>query len=186
MRKELSVHQFRRLLMVLVGAALCAGCRASEPEESPYRLTASVREVMEASVDPPARAIWASVSTTYTLAGTENKAPHTDEEWEAVEHSALDLAEAANLLLLPGRAPGAGDWLKHAHALVDAAVEARKATLARDPERVFEAGGTIYEVCSACHAEYYTTDRVSRRYDAARRYTSLASSGFPSGPGWFR
>ena len=119
MRRELSVRLFHRLFLVLVGAAMCAGCAASEPEESPYRLTASVRELMEASVDPPARAIWASVSTTYTLTGTENKAPDTDEEWEAVEHSALALAEAANLLLIPGRAREQGDWLKHAHALVD-------------------------------------------------------------------
>ena len=160
--RRIRVSPSCRLLTTLVGAAMLAGCAVSEPE-SPYRLTASVRELMEASVDPPARAIWASVSTTYTLAGTENKAPATDEAWEEVEHSAIALAEAANLLVIPGRVPAEGNWLKHAHALIDAAVEARKATLARNPEQVFEAGGKIYEACQACHAEYYTTDRVSRR-----------------------
>src|SRR5580692_6321175 len=45
--------------------------------------------------------------------------PKTDEEWATLQNNALTLAEAGNLLLLPGRAIDKGEWTKNAEALVE-------------------------------------------------------------------
>ena len=64
------------------------------------------------------------------------------------------VAEAGNLLMLPGRARDNGDWMKFAAALHKAGVDAQQATEDRDDKRMFETGGEIYEVCTQCHQKY--------------------------------
>src|ERR1700722_5935424 len=49
--------------------------------------------------------------------------PKDDKEWAAVQNSALTLAEAGNLLMIPGRAKDKGEWMKNAKALLDAGSE---------------------------------------------------------------
>lgn len=152
----------RHLAAGLVCCVLTAGC-SGQPA---FRLIASMDELMEASVRPPAEAIWRSVSTTMGLGGTEEKFPKMAEEWEEVERNAIALAEAANLLVVPGRVPEGGNWTSHVDALVDSALEARAAAKQKSPEALFDAGGRIYEVCNACHAEYLhggTGDRAIER-----------------------
>src|SRR5580765_6713657 len=63
----------------------------------------TVKEIMQGIVDPNADVLWESVATNITAAGIEEKAPKTDDEWAAVQHSALMLAEAVNLLKMRGR-----------------------------------------------------------------------------------
>src|SRR5262245_48455972 len=48
----------------------------------------------------------------------EVEAQKDDKEWEAVQNAALALAEAGNLLMIPGRAKDSGEWMKKAEALV--------------------------------------------------------------------
>src|SRR4051812_14435031 len=55
--------------------------KAGATAEAPFRLTASIRELMDSEVDPAADFIWASVASISTRAGLEEKQPHTDEEW---------------------------------------------------------------------------------------------------------
>jgi hypothetical protein len=80
--------------------------------------------------------------------------PKTDEEWATLQNNALNLAEAGNLLLLPGRAKDKGEWTKHATALVETGSQAFKAANAKDSKALEEIGNKIDDTCEACHAKY--------------------------------
>jgi hypothetical protein len=80
--------------------------------------------------------------------------PKTAEDWATLQNNALNLAEAGNLLLLPGRAKDKGEWTKHATALVETGSQAFKAANAKDAKALEEIGNKIDDTCEACHAKY--------------------------------
>jgi hypothetical protein len=80
--------------------------------------------------------------------------PKNAEEWAALQNNALNLAEAGNLLLLPGRAKDKGEWTKNAKALVETGSQAFKAANAKDSKALEEIGNKIDDTCEACHAIY--------------------------------
>ena len=177
MRRSRSV---RRLLssLAVVGLLFCATCAKPKPEAE-YRPTTTIRDLMDGMVDPSADTIWNSVSTTITKKGKEEKAPHTDEEWATVRHSAMTLLEASNLLQIPGRhvaLPGQKNeqgielqpeqiealinqdrqaWITLAHGLHDAATGALHAAEAKDPAKILESGDAIDNACEHCHQTYW-------------------------------
>jgi len=134
---------------------------------------------MDGIVDPAADTIWNSVSTTITKKGKEEKAPHTEEEWGTVRHSAIELLEASNLLQIPGRHVAMRGqrneqgielqpeqietlinqdrhaWVALAHGLHDAATQALHAADAQDPAQVLESGDAIDNACEHCHQKYW-------------------------------
>jgi len=134
---------------------------------------------MDGIIDPAADTIWNSVSTTITMQGKEEKAPHTAEQWTTVRRSALQLLEASNLLQIPGRPvakPGERNdqgielqpeqieklinqdrhaWIALAHSLHDAATLAISAAEAKDPAKVLESGEQIDNACERCHQQYW-------------------------------
>ena len=83
-------------------------------------------------------------------------------KWEAVENSALALAEAANLLTLPGRKCANGrdvpignaDWPKLVEGLRDAAAKAYKAAQAKSQDGILDAADTMTTACANCHEKY--------------------------------
>jgi len=163
-----------------------AGCNASQPQsqatpaQPEYRTTATVKDIMDALVDPGSDYIWDSVETVVSAKGTEEKAPHTDEDWKQVRNHAIMLLEATNLLQIPGRhvaKPGEkaedpkvelspdqieesinkdrASWIKYAHGLHDATMEAFKAIEAKDTEGLLNAGDGIDNACEKCHLQYW-------------------------------
>jgi hypothetical protein len=152
---------------------------AQQQPEAEYRPTTTIRDLMDGIVDPAADTIWNSVATTITTKGKEEKAPHTDEEWGTVRHSAIQLLEASNLLQIPGRhvaMPGQRNeqgielqpeqiemlinqdrqaWIRLAHGLHDAATLALQAADAKDPAKVLESGEQIDNACEHCHQTYW-------------------------------
>jgi hypothetical protein len=142
---------------------LCVSYAQQEPQAE-YRPTTTIRDLMDGVVDPAADTIWNSVSTTITKKDTEEKAPHTDEEWATVRRSAIVLLEASNLLQIPGRhvaMPGQKNeqdrpaWIRLAHGLHDAATLALHAIDAKDPAKVLESGDAIDKACENCHQRYW-------------------------------
>jgi hypothetical protein len=158
---------------------LTAGC--SGEKQPPYRTDKmEVAEVMGDVVDFGAQTFWHSAGYIDTAEGTTSLTPTTDEGWLAAGAGAAIVAEAGNVLMLPGRARDNGDWLKLAGQLYDrshegmvAAEDGHKAWMAiqeakekntRDPAaeaalaaaeiRMFDTGGRMYEVCVACHEKY--------------------------------
>src|SRR5688572_13664220 len=73
--------------------------------EAPVTIpVASVKQVMKGIMAPAALTVFNSVGTVMTTEGIEERAPKTDEDWEAVGNAAAALAESANLLMMGDRA----------------------------------------------------------------------------------
>lgn len=82
--------------------------------------------------------------------------------WESVENASLALAEAANLLMIPGRQCSNGkpvplaraDWPKFVQGLRDAGQAAYKAAQTKNMDKMIEVTETVAEACSNCHEVY--------------------------------
>jgi hypothetical protein len=137
---------------LIAGAGPTQEVRSAEPP--PTVAVASVRQIMNGIVRPAAREVYASVGTIITAAGADERRPRTDAEWTAVGDSAAALVEAANLLMMEGRAVDKDDWTTISKAMADASIVALKAIEARDPEALFASGEGINASCNACHQKY--------------------------------
>jgi hypothetical protein len=115
---------------------------------------ASVRQIMRGIVGPAAKVVFEAVSTTVSFQGTEEHAPHTDEEWEVVGNSAAALIESGNLLLMGSRAVDKGDWVRMSQAMIDAGKVALKAVQEKNAEGVLAAGEEVNVSCDNCHRKY--------------------------------
>ncbi len=146
------------IALIVVAVSRCTSTPAQAPP--PFKTVGTLAEVMEANITSASTVIFDAV--VYNN-GVLEHAPKTDEEWEAVEHGAIALAESANLLLLPGRAIDEGEWVKMTHALTAAAVRARDAALAKNLDQLFDAGGAVYDTCTACHAKYLASVQAQRQ-----------------------
>jgi len=82
--------------------------------------------------------------------------------WEAVENSALTLADSADLLMTPGRKCSNGrdvpltnaDWVQMVNGLRDASMFAYKAALTKDRDKMLQASDVLATSCSNCHGKY--------------------------------
>ena len=159
---------------------------AEKPAVAQYTPVGTVKQIMKGVVDPTSAAIWNAVSTESGPKGVVEKAPKTDEDWAQLEHSALMLAEATNLLKMPDRkmalpdeadaksAPDAPEltprqieekvgkdrenWGKKADALREAAVKAMAAAKAHDKDGIMNVGEEIDNACEQCHVVYWYPD----------------------------
>jgi hypothetical protein len=80
--------------------------------------------------------------------------PQNEKEWNAYEGRMLMLAEAGNLLMMPGRARDQDRWLRDARLLVDAGAAALKAAKARDVSAIEKLNDQLYNACVICHQDY--------------------------------
>ncbi len=64
------------------------------------------------------------------------------------------VAEAGNLLMMEGRAFDREEWMTYSRGMIEAARTAIEAAEAKDVPALFDAGGAVYESCTACHAKY--------------------------------
>lgn len=146
---------------MVLGAAALTGCEgakqppAAAPSNAPpFHTTLTMQQLMNWIVDPNATAIWNSVGTVTTDKGTEEKHPRTDEEWAGFRNAAAMLVESGNLLMLDGRAQDQDQWMAASRGMADAAATVLEAAEAKDVEAYFDAGGALYEACTACHSKY--------------------------------
>jgi hypothetical protein len=168
--------------MTVAGSAACRGQGSAQAAGAAptYAPTATVKDLMQSIVDPSADLVWNSVTTVQSVEGTVDTAPKTDDDWSKVRHGAVALAEAANLLVVPGRhvgrpgekseTPGVelepqemealinkdrAAWNMRAEALRQAGVAALQAVDAKDAQKVFEVGEQIERACENCHTHYW-------------------------------
>jgi hypothetical protein len=150
-----------RLIWVPLCAILATGCnRAPSPAAAPtvapppFHTTLTTQQLMGWIIDPTADVIWNSVGTTVSAKGTEEHQPRTDEEWATMRNAAAVLIESGNLLMLDARPVDREQWMTVARGMSDAAAKVLEAAEAKDVEAYFDAGGTLYESCVACHSKY--------------------------------
>lgn len=82
--------------------------------------------------------------------------------WTAVENSGIALAEAANLLSLPGRKCSNGrdvpmnnpDWPQLVQGLRDAGMKTYQAGQSKNEDKVLEAADAMTTACANCHDKY--------------------------------
>lgn len=154
-------------------SAAAGSTAASGSSASPFLVKASIREIMDAEIDPAADALWESVA----VINGEQKQPHTPEEWQAVRRNAITLIEATNLIVMDGRriAPAGAHYTDEADPeLLQKRLEANRAPFigmaealrgvsvkmldaidAKDADRLFDLGSDLDEACEACHLAYY-------------------------------
>ena len=174
-------------LLVALGAAACRS-QADEAAASalpPFVPDVTIKELMLNVVDTNADVVWLSVTTVASAEGLVETRPKTDEEWAKVKAGAITLAEAANLLMIPGRrvarpgekseTPGVelepeemdvliakdrASWDKHARDLYNAAMIAAQAAERKDADKIFEIGESIEHACEGCHRSYWYPNEV--------------------------
>ena len=82
--------------------------------------------------------------------------------WTAVENSGIALAEAANLLTIPGRKCSNGhdapitnpDWPQLVQGLRDAGMKAYEAGKSKNMDKLVDAADTMTTACANCHEKY--------------------------------
>ena len=168
------------LIVLIIAACGPSPAPDSASTEPPYVVTATVKDLMLSIIDLNADVVWESVSTVSSETGVVDTRPKTDEDWARVRHGAMTLAEASNLLMMPGRrvarpgekseTPGVelepeemdaliakdrASWNKRAEALRLAALDILKAVEAKDSDKVFAVGEEIERACEGCHSHYW-------------------------------
>lgn len=168
---------FCATLLIAVGDTPAA---QAPQDQSTYRPTATIKDIMATIVDPSADYIWESVSTEVSQVGIVNRSPQNDKEWSELRKRALLLIEATNLLAIPGRhVAKAGEkparpqvelppdqiealinmdrtnWVNLAHGLHDVATQALSAIDAKDVPALLTAGARIDQACENCHVKYW-------------------------------
>ncbi len=144
------------VLLVLVGVVPLVAC--GEPDGPPFKPMVDVKQLMVSIVDPAADVLWDSVGTVISEEGVDEWYPKTDEEWAAVENSAIVLMESGNLLMIGDRARDQTAWMQMSRQMIDAAAEALAAAESKDPDAVFAVGETVYFACDRCHGLYWIDD----------------------------
>ena len=177
---KLVVLAFLILILASCNATQPPATKQQEPAQPAYRLTATVRDLMNAMIDPSADAIWDAVGTTITKGGkVEERRPKTDADWKTLEYRAIQMAEASNLLQMPGRhvgRPGEKNeqgielqpeeiealinkdriaWDNYANGMHDISVETIKVIEAKNINALFELGEKIDTACENCHLKYW-------------------------------
>ncbi len=156
-----------------------------------YRMTNAIQDIMEGVVGPSADILFDAVATDITAQGVNEKRPQSDDDWEHVEHAAIALVEAMNMIKVPGRpvarpgektkseGPDAPEltpeeikakidkdrakFLKYANDLQDHAVRALEITRRHDAQGLFDIGEDIDNACESCHLEYwYPNDQAAK------------------------
>ena len=123
-----------KAILAIAPIALLAGC--GEEAEAPDQ---TVQQLMAEVVQPTTEIYWDSVQYISDEEGMHEIVPETDADWQRTRDAAVRIQEFGELLQTPAYSQDRGeDWTQISQSLV-------------------EVGGTIYNVCSACHQVYPAT-----------------------------
>jgi hypothetical protein len=154
---------------VVVASAITTSVGEHAQAQSSSRAPATLNQLMRGTLYPASNVVFAAQDQNpadVPRAKHPNMAtdPLTSVfgKWEAVENSALAIAEMANLLELPGRkcSNGVGvplknpDWAKFVQELRDAGMTAYAAEKTNDQDKMTDAAGVLSTACANCHGKY--------------------------------
>ena len=157
--------------LVLVGAAAAqapARGRGAAPAQA-ARVHGNLAQVMRGILYPASNVIFAAQSTDPATVKPEadpstspNPLSSSYGGWEAVANAGIALAEAANLLTIPGRMCMNGkpapiqnaDWRMWVQGLRDAGMTAYKAAQSKSQDAVVDASDVMSTACQNCHDKY--------------------------------
>ena len=100
--------------------------------------------------------------------------PGNDVEWNEFRAKTLMLAEAANLLMMPGRARDQEQWMADTKLMLDVGQAAFRAAKRKDVKAIEELNDQLYQSCVTCHMHY--------RPNYGRRPTTPNPQAQPTSP----
>jgi len=103
------------------------------------------------------------------------RTPANEAEWGELQGKALAVAEAANLLMMPGRARDQDRWMADAKLMLDAGRAAFRAARAKDVAALEAVNDQLYTSCTSCHQHY--------RPGYGRRPAAAGGTDGPAGSG---
>lgn len=134
-----------RTMAVILLASGTALAQAPPPAVAPtIHNVGTMSELMVTVIRPASDAIFY----------IETRTPKDGDAWTVLEGQALMVAEAANLLMLPGRARDDKQWMADAVLMREAGAAAFKAAKTRTVEAVAAVNDQLYESCTTCHRHY--------------------------------
>ncbi len=159
-----------RVLSLVVSMMLVAGTAAAQ-QNPPAEATGDLAEVMRGILFPNSNIIFDAQSNDPGAPADESNANEGGASarfagvytgWESVENAAIALAEAANLITLPGRTCENGqpvpidqdNWAEFTRGLREAGEIAYRAALNKNQDEVIDATNYVAEACSNCHGVY--------------------------------
>ena len=167
-------RSIRRIAMTAAGAAAVLGTVAGSAQQAQdYLPQATVADVMNAMIMPMANVVWEAVRYEDTIKG-----PETDEGWQHARNAAVALAESMNVLMIPDRpvagpdrvvgegelstqeigeliVKNRGAWVGYLRSLHELSMQTIQAIDARDAQKLSDLGGTMDELCQACHKQFW-------------------------------
>lgn len=179
MRRQIAICA--AIVASMAASSLAIVQAASNNSGKDSQVQTTIRDLMDAIVDPSADVIWGASGTIVDKdQGTVELFPKTAEEWMNVRRAAVRIIEGANLLMTPGRLsapPGAksatpgvelepaeiavlisrnrAGFNSFAAALRDLGWEVVQASEARSTDALFDVGGRLQEVCEGCHQTFW-------------------------------
>ena len=125
----------------LVAQAPPASSSSSSSSEA-LRPVATMKQLMVDVIHPASNVI---------LLAVNRGGPGDDSEWAEVRHSAMTLAESANLLIMRNGAPG---WVADARLIAEVGAAAYNAAQARDAGALAALADRIDASCTTCHKQF--------------------------------
>jgi hypothetical protein len=113
-----------------------------------------VHDMMADVMQPAAEGVWDHAGFILTAEGEESLYPTTEEGWEEVANNARNLITLAEDLKSPDYAPDQDAWADYADGVILASEEIIRAAATREEQRIFDAGGVLYNACLGCHNRY--------------------------------
>jgi len=136
-----------RYVALLLAVVILAGpqLRAQSPAPaSDLKVVGTMSELMIRIIYPSSDAVFYITTRT----------PETDAQWGELQGQTLMLAEAANLLMMPGHARDQDRWMTDAKLMRDAGAAAFKAAKAKDVKALEALNDSLYQSCTTCHMHY--------------------------------
>ena len=162
----------KTLLIVFLATAILLSCTPqTSPPITTQEVHANLNQLMQGVVYPAANVLFSAQSED---PGALERPPVKDPAmatdplvsvfggWQAIENSALALAESANLLSVPGRVCSNGApapitdpaWSMFVDAIRDAGLQAYAAAQAKDRDKMIELSEAINDSCVNCHRKW--------------------------------
>jgi hypothetical protein len=185
----------RTVIVVIALAVAGASCNtASEPAATAAEFTpqpyANLAQVMRGIpftfsnivFDAQAKDPGAPRAPAEVTAGATETFKNVYGGWQEVENSALALAEASNLLMIPGRSCENGKpvpvqeetYRKAAEGLAAAGRAAYKAAQSKNMDAMLEVSETVSVACSNCHEPYRDFDDQGQRCTPVEKNATAA------------
>jgi hypothetical protein len=166
------MNMLKTVLPLLLTCAICVSCTPrTSPPTATEKVHATLNQLMQGVVYPAANVLFApQTEDPGALERPPSKDPAMATDplvsvfggWQAVENSALALAESANLLMVPGRqcsngvpAPIADPvWSMFVEELRGVGLQAYAAAQAKDRDKMIELSEGINDACVHCHQKW--------------------------------